>query len=1152
MKPLAALLSLLAAASGLGLWGDDGNRAACAWAQALTATATVLDVPARAPDGSIRFHVLLDTATGSQPVVPAAPAPGKASPWRFEDKFDGGRRTEWQDVLGSTTAQAGKLAAASPRNDAVLRGVYERDVSVSVDAEAATQMGILLRYRDARDFILAFYAPGARILGFHEVVEGNLGPWVQPVSTAHLTGKTVHMAVEIRAGVVKASLADEHGQTACTRATMARVTAPGSVGLYHDTSAPGTQRFDNFRAVRLESPLPRDAVEVVLPASEADENVTWTIGRRVRITGAEVGPVARSGDRATTTMRAGGTAGLSGSAGSARLGKPVVPAPEARPILRLLSVQQIVPLAERPADRTLFACRVPGRQWLRFPAEGLGPEPACGVVFRTSDLVTNGAPLGGIDTGCVDLETSGMLGYATIYNTHVPRRGPLNVPILGLSTGGKTWLLCDPQPKDGSGGYQPSAAGTKCSLWRNGKYEQTADLLTPVPMALRFDGLQTAREIHYWGHYPIADLEFETDAPLGVGLRAWSPFLPGELVDSMLPGVVFEVHLRNPGPAAHQGTIAFSFPGPLDKEAGAAAFQRQAIEGAFRGVEVTAPLVSWALGVIGDERPRLGNELGHDAAAWARLAQQLPAPDPSQSGASAAVDFSLAPGEARVVRFAVAWHAPDWNAGGYNWAGAPHRFTHMYARHYPSARQAAETLAKSHASLLRRILAWQQVVYAESGLPVWLRDSLVNNLHLIAETGMWAQAKAPLPSWVRPEDGLFGMNECPRGCPQIECIPCSFYGNQPLVYFFPELALSTLRAYKGYQYAEGHPPWIFGGCTGSTPPVDFANPTKGYQWTSNGISAAAMVDRFLMCHDTSDMKLLKEFYPVVKQWMTWTVGLRTTPGYSIGERLISMPDPAPAGATPHTEWFEAAHPGWAGMTAHVAGLHLAQLRITQRMAGRIGDQPFADQCEAWIKAGVEAMEKRLWDPRGYYLNYFEPDTGRKSEYVFGYQMDGEWITDHHGLASALAENRVRTVLETIKRCNIKLSRSGAVNYANPDASPYKPAKPGEWDYGAFSYFPPEALMLAMNYMYEGQREFGVELARKVWHNIVCLHGYAWDMPNIIRGDVDTGERSYGNDYYQDMMLWSLPAAMAGKDFAAPARPGGLVDRMIRAARASGR
>ena len=54
------------------------------------------------------------------------------------------------------------------------------------------------------------------------------------------------------------------------------------------------------------------------------------------------------------------------------------------------------------------------------------------------------------------------------------------------------------------------------------------------------------------------------------------------------------------------------------------------------------------------------------------------------------------------------------------------------------------------------------------------------------------------------------------------------------------------------------------------------------------------------------------------------------------------------------------------------------------------------------------------------------------------------------------------------------------------------------------------------------------------------------MPKTMRGDGDTGERVFGNDYYQDMMLWSLPAAIDGKDFGAPTKPGGLVDQMLNA------
>ncbi len=94
-------------------------------------------------------------------------------------------------------------------------------------------------------------------------------------------------------------------------------------------------------------------------------------------------------------------------------------------------------------------------------------------------------------------------------------------------------------------------------------------------------------------------------------------------------------------------------------------------------------------------------------------------------------------------------------------------------------------------------------------------------------------------------------------------------------------------------------------------------------------------------------------------------------------------------------------------------------------------------------------------------------------------------------------------------------------------------------------------MLAMTYMYHGEREFGLELARRVWHTIECIHGYTWEMPAITGGDVDNGERQHGSDYYQALMLWSMPAAMEGQDFAGPVKPGGLVDRMIQAARRNG-
>ena len=83
-----------------------------------------------------------------------------------------------------------------------------------------------------------------------------------------------------------------------------------------------------------------------------------------------------------------------------------------------------------------------------------------------------------------------------------------------------------------------------------------------------FNGVQLPTEIHYWGHYPVADLEFEMpDCPVSVGLRAWAPFLSGDSAASNTPGAVFELHLRNLTRFAQEGRIAFHFPGPTQAEA---------------------------------------------------------------------------------------------------------------------------------------------------------------------------------------------------------------------------------------------------------------------------------------------------------------------------------------------------------------------------------------------------------------------------------------------------------------------------------------------------------------------------------------------------------------------------------------------------------
>lgn len=118
---------------------------------------------------------------------------------------------------------------------------------------------------------------------------------------------------------------------------------------------------------------------------------------------------------------------------------------------------------------------------------------------------------------------------------------------------------------------------------------------------------------------------------------------------------------------------------------------------------------------------------------------------------------------------------------------------------------------------------------------------------------------------------------------------------------------------------------------------------------------------------------------------------------------------------------------------------------------------------------------------------------------------------------------------------------GAANFARPDGSPV-PADSKVPAYGQYVFFQAELLILAMTYMYAGEKEFGLDLARRTWENIVLKQRHPWDLPRLVDGD--TGERNIGTDYYQNMMLWALPAALHNQDIVESCESGSLVDRMV--------
>ena len=86
---------------------------------------------------------------------------------------------------------------------------------------------------------------------------------------------------------------------------------------------------------------------------------------------------------------------------------------------------------------------------------------------------------------------------------------------------------------------------------------------------------------------------------------------------------------------------------------------------------------------------------------------------------------------------------------------------------------------------------------------------------------------------------------------------------------------------------------------------------------------------------------------------------------------------------------------------------------------------------------------------------------------------------------------------------------------------------------------------AMVWIYGGDRERGEELMGRVRRKMVIDLQRPWDMRCGLDAD---GNHLWGLEYYRNTIIWTLPVALLGHDLKTFSAPGGLRDRIVRAAR----
>jgi non-lysosomal glucosylceramidase len=723
----------------------------------------------------------------------------------------------------------------------------------------------------------------------------------------------------------------------------------------------------------------------------------------------------------------------------------------------------------------VFPNNVPTRQFARFQAQGF-PQPVSGIVYEGGH-VGDGLPLGGLGTGYLELASDGTLGKTSIFNHFTPPY-PLRSPFLAVSTGGTVRVL-----------------------------------------ALDVSGMSSARDLRYWGHFPIADLQYGLDLPLGVSLRAFAPFIPGDAAASNIPAAAFIVYLTNAGATDLEGVLALSFPGFAP--AGVKPVHHERFCSAeLRGVSVTdAKGAGYALAVQAHGDTEVGGAFSEPEYPWSLLREgKVPPLEEGHPGVSAKVSFHLLPGATARVVFFLAWYYPVWRDSD----GRPRQ--HRYSFRFDSPRNVVDYLSANWHALLDRILLWQAAIY-ESALPPWLQDALINSLYSLAKNTLWLASDRQDDWW--GENGLLVHSESFTGCPIVETMVCRFHGHLPLLLFFPELELSTLRAFKHFQLSTGEIPFCFGHSTS----VD--RPHYYIQHPLNSCEYVQLVYRFF--RRTGDSDFLRDFYPSVIKAISFAKSL----DYD-ADGLVNEHPHAPEGELWPANQFYDIWP-WHGTSAYVAGVWLATLCCARAMAYVIGDKSFAHDCEVWLQQGLHSFESKLWNGR-YYRVYNEPETGRTNEASLFNQLMAEWCCRIVGLEGCLPKERVLHVINSLEKLNLSATGWLPVNAATPEGRPEVSRTDGDPNDHASQCFVGESLCAAMTMMYHGHSTTGLRVAERIVESLFVRHLTPWNQHCLLAAD--DGRPVWGSDYYSNMVIWAVPLALAGEDLTSVTRPGGLLARIV--------
>jgi non-lysosomal glucosylceramidase len=606
------------------------------------------------------------------------------------------------------------------------------------------------------------------------------------------------------------------------------------------------------------------------------------------------------------------------------------------------------------------------------------------TVYRGAELDRIGMPIGGLCAGQLYLGGDGKLWHWDVLNL--------------------------PQSKDFSNYTGPHYAHP---LKSSSPLEQgfAVRLVAGGKTQIRALDRHGFKDISFRGQYPIGFVEYrDRELPVVVDLEAFSPFIPLNVEDSLLPATVIRFTLKNTGSQAVEVEIAGWLENAVLRGSGKpgmgsrrnrivreanltllhctaeAASSKQPAE-----LDKQADYGSMALALRGPHegtftRASLPLEGIPDPALFSSDREKQDASEPLEKRLCGALGrkWQLKPGQEVEATFLVSWHFPNLPHGRFDRLAGAKGLRRSYTQRFDSAAAVARSVGGKFDELAGKTRLWNRTWY-DSTLPYWFLDRTFLTLDCVATATAY-----------HFNNGRFyafeGTYCCDGTCTHV------WQYAQGLARIFPQLERIT-REMVDYGLA-------FHAETGA---MDYR--AEYDRRVAHDGQAGTILRAYREHQMSADDSFLRRNWPKIKKSIAYLMRQDTNrDGLLEGEQYNTL------------------DASWYGEIAWISSLYLACVRAGAAMAREMGDDAFAKQCDAITEKGGKRMVERLFNGE-YFIQVPDPKHPKAINTNDGCHIDqvfGQSWAFQVGLPRVLPAAQTRAALEALWKYNF-----------TPDVGPYR-------------------------------------------------------------------------------------------------------------------